>query len=59
MATYEYKCESGHGYVEERSMTEDQRETACPECGGSLSRVFSAPTIQFNGSGWSTGSGIR
>lgn len=59
MATYEYKCENGHDYVEERSMTEDQRQTTCPECEGALSRVFSAPTIQFNGGGWSTGSGIR
>lgn len=59
MATYEYKCENGHEYVEERSMTEDQRQTECAECGAALARVFSAPTIQFNGGGWSTGSGIR
>ena len=59
MATYEYRCESGHDYVEERSINENQKQTECVECGSKLARVFSAPTIQFNGGGWSTGSGIR
>lgn len=59
MASYEYTCDNGHRYVENRSITEDQKQTTCPECEAPLKRVFSAPTIQFNGGGWSTGSGIR
>lgn len=52
MPTYEYKCPDGHVYVEKRSITAEAERDTCPECDKPLNRVFSAPPIQFNGSGW-------
>jgi putative FmdB family regulatory protein len=52
MASYEYTCENGHTYIEVRSMNEDQKETKCPECGGDLTRKFTAPPIGFKGAGF-------
>lgn len=52
MPTYEYKCKNDHTYVEVRGMTEDQKTTECPECGEELTRVFTAPSIGFKGTGF-------
>lgn len=54
MPTYLYVCENGHDYEEVRGMTEDQRQTICakPDCGTKLVRKFTAPTIEFKGSGF-------
>jgi putative FmdB family regulatory protein len=52
MASYEYTCDNGHTYVEVRSMNEDQKETQCPECGGDLKRIYTAPPIGFKGAGF-------
>lgn len=53
MPTYNYRCKDNlHSYTENRSITEDQKNTKCPECGSELKRVFDAPGIQFNGSGF-------
>lgn len=56
--TYEYKCESNpeHKYFESRGINEDQKQLICVEegCEGKLIRVFSAPPIQFKGTGYST-----
>jgi putative FmdB family regulatory protein len=57
MPTYEYKCPEGHTYLERRAITEDAQRSTCPECDKPLSRVFSAPPIQFNGSGWGSSGG--
>ena len=53
MATYAYKCKANsHSYIENRSITEDQQNYECSECGSELKRVFYAPGIHFNGSGF-------
>lgn len=60
MPTYQYicpECESEH--LEERSITEKEKELTCAAdgCGGILNRVFTAPPIQFKGSGFSSSRG--
>jgi putative FmdB family regulatory protein len=54
MPTYEYKCANGHKYSEVRSITEDSKVSTCAEkgCGLELKRVFAAPPITFNGTGF-------
>lgn len=54
MPTYSYKCENGHDYQEVRAMTEDQKQTTCPEvdCGATLKRIYESAPVQFKGSGW-------
>jgi len=49
---YEYECEScGHRLEALQRLSEDPL-TTCPECGGELKRLISAPAFQFKGSGW-------
>lgn len=61
MPTYEYKCENNdeHKFKEIRGMTEEASRTTCAEegCDGRLIRVFSAPPITFNGTGFSAKNG--
>ena len=56
MPTYSYKCENGHDYEETRGMTEKPRRSICAEegCDGRLIRVFGAPSITFNGTGFNS-----
>jgi putative FmdB family regulatory protein len=50
--TYEYTCrDCGHTFEIVQSMT-DEPLTMCPECGGSLRKVFAPPAISFKGSGF-------
>ena len=50
--TYEYTCrDCGHTFDVVQSMTDDPL-TMCPECGGSLRKVFAPPAIAFKGSGF-------
>jgi putative FmdB family regulatory protein len=50
--TYEYTCrDCGHTFEIVQSMTDDPL-TMCPECGGSLRKVFAPPAISFKGSGF-------
>jgi putative FmdB family regulatory protein len=52
MPTYEYTCrDCGHTFEIVQSML-DEPLTMCPECGGSLRKVFAAPAISFKGSGF-------
>ena len=52
MPTYEYTCrDCGHTFEIVQSML-DESLTMCPECGGSLRKVFAAPAISFKGSGF-------
>jgi putative FmdB family regulatory protein len=52
MPTYEYRCrDCGHTFDIVQSMKDDAL-TVCPECGGSLRKVFGAPMISFKGSGF-------
>jgi putative FmdB family regulatory protein len=50
--TYEYTCrDCGHTFDVVQSMVDDPL-TMCPECGGSLRKVFAPPAISFKGSGF-------
>ena len=52
MPTYEYTCrDCGHTFDIVQSMR-DESLTMCPECGGSLRKVFAPPAISFKGSGF-------
>ena len=52
MPTYEYTCrDCGHTFEIVQSMLVEAL-TMCPECGGSLRKVFAAPAISFKGSGF-------
>lgn len=52
MPTYEYACRAcGHVFEIVQKMSDDPL-VICPECGGELRKVFSAPAIAFKGSGF-------
>jgi putative FmdB family regulatory protein len=52
MPTYQYVCrDCGHELEVWQSM-QDAALTICPECGGSLRKVFAPPAISFKGSGF-------
>jgi len=52
MPTYEYRCRNcGHSFDIIQKMS-DASLTHCPECGGELRKVFTAPAISFKGSGF-------
>lgn len=54
MPTYQYRCRTcGHELEAQQSFT-DAPLTECPECAGSLRKVFSAVGISFKGSGFYT-----
>ena len=60
MPTYEYVCvECDAPYVEIRGINDEQKQETCAAdgCGGRLKRVFSAPPIQFKGTGFSSSRG--
>jgi putative FmdB family regulatory protein len=52
MPLYEYECEKcGHRF-ERIQRFSDPLVKKCPECGGKVEQVLSAPAVQFKGSGW-------
>jgi putative FmdB family regulatory protein len=52
MPLYEYLCEKcGHRFEKIQKFS-DQPVKKCPECGGKVEQVISAPAVQFKGSGW-------
>jgi len=57
MPTYEYKCNGcEHLFETIRSYRERETEINCPQCGMTSTRVYSAPAVQFKGTGfYSTG----
>lgn len=65
MPLYEYKCQKCGENVESIQRVSDPPYTICPHCGGELKKLFSAPAIQFKGSGFyktdypKTGSGSK
>ena len=47
---YQYKCNQCNTELEvERGITEEERAPACIDCHGTMSRVWSAPHIEFRG----------
>src|SRR5438876_740374 len=52
MPLYEYLCQKcGHRF-ERIQRFSDPMVKKCPECGGKVEQVISAPAVQFKGSGW-------
>ncbi|HTS36745.1 MAG TPA: zinc ribbon domain-containing protein [Candidatus Solibacter sp.] len=52
MPLYEYKCKKcGHRFEKIQKFS-DKPIKKCPECGGAVEQVVSAPAVQFKGSGW-------
>ena len=52
MPNYEYLCNKcGHRFEQIRKFS-DKQLRKCPECGGLIEQVISAPAVQFKGSGW-------
>ena len=52
MPLYEYKCKKcGHTFEKIQKFS-DKPVKKCPECGGPVEQVISAPAVQFKGSGW-------
>ena len=52
MPIYEYKCKNcGHRFEKIQKFS-DPAIKKCPECGGAVEQVISAPAVQFKGSGW-------
>jgi len=52
MPLYEYQCKKcGHCFEKIRKFS-DRQLRKCPECGGVLEQLVSAPSVRFKGSGW-------
>jgi putative FmdB family regulatory protein len=52
MPLYEYQCtKCGHRF-ERIQRFSDAMVKKCPECGGKVEQMISAPAVQFKGSGW-------
>ena len=52
MPLYEYQCQKcGHRF-ERIQRFSDPLVKKCPECGGNVEQMISAPAVQFKGSGW-------
>ena len=52
MPLYEYECKKcGHRF-ERIQRFSDPMVKKCPECGGKVEQMISAPAVQFKGTGW-------
>jgi putative FmdB family regulatory protein len=52
LPTYQYRCtECGHAFEQFQSFT-DEALTVCPQCGGTLRKVYNAVGVVFKGSGF-------
>jgi len=52
MPTYEYRCKECGEHLEVVQSFKDDALTTCPNCGGSLRKVFGNIGITFKGSGF-------
>jgi len=52
MPLYEYECKKcGHRFEKIQKFS-DKMVKKCPQCGGQVEQMISAPAVQFKGSGW-------
>jgi putative FmdB family regulatory protein len=49
---YEYQCKKCKHRFEKIQKFSDAPIKKCPECGGPVEQLLSAPAVQFKGSGW-------
>jgi putative FmdB family regulatory protein len=49
---YEYQCKKCKHKFEKIQKYSDRLIKKCPECGGPVEQLLSAPAVQFKGSGW-------
>ncbi len=49
---YEYECKKCKHRFERIQKFSDPPVKKCPECGGPVEQLLSAPAVQFKGSGW-------
>ena len=54
MPLYEYVCQKCKRKTEVLQRMKERPLRICPHCGGKLKKAFSAPAIQFKGSGFYT-----
>lgn len=52
MPLYEYQCKKCHYRFEKIQKFSDSHVKKCPECGGPIEQLISAPAVRFKGSGW-------
>jgi len=52
MPLYEYECTKCGKRTELLQRFDDEPLAECPECGGPVRKLLSAPAVQFKGSGW-------
>ena len=52
MPLYEYECKKCHHRFEKIQKFSDRMVRKCPDCGGPVEQMISAPAVQFKGSGW-------
>jgi putative FmdB family regulatory protein len=52
MPLYEYECKKCHHRFEKIQTFSAKHVKKCPECGGPIEQLISAPSVQFKGSGW-------
>jgi putative FmdB family regulatory protein len=52
MPLYEYQCENCGDVFEVIQKFSDEPLTVHEKCGGKVTRLLSAPALQFKGSGW-------
>lgn len=52
MPLYEYQCKKcGHRFEKIQKFS-DRLIKKCPECGGPVEQLLSAPAVRFKGQGW-------
>jgi len=49
---YEYQCKKCKHRFEKIQKFSDRPVKKCPECGGPVEQLLSAPAVRFKGSGW-------
>jgi putative FmdB family regulatory protein len=52
MPLYEYQCKKCHHRFERIQRFSDPHVKKCPDCGGPVEQMVSAPAVQFKGTGW-------
>ncbi|HKF22017.1 MAG TPA: FmdB family zinc ribbon protein [Candidatus Angelobacter sp.] len=52
MPLYEYQCKKCKHRFEKIQKFSDRPVKKCPECGGPVEQLLSAPAVRFKGSGW-------